>query len=174
MIILKLLSKLVKLLRAGDNPSQIAWGFVLGMTIGLVSLKSLLAAFLILLLIVLNVNITAAIFSALLFRAIAYFAAPLFHTLGYWLLVEAKALRDVWEFLYNTPLVPYTRFNNTVLMGSLVISTVIFYPVFTGVKLLLLNYRKRYAHRVRAWKVMKILGGSKFVKWFAKVRNLGG
>jgi len=174
MIFLKLLSKLVKLLRAGDTPSQIAWGFVLGMTIGLVSLKSLLAPFLILLLILLDVNITAAIFSALLFRAIAYFAAPLFHTLGYWLLVEWKNLRDVWEFLYNSPLVPYTRFNNTVIIGSLVISAVIFYPVFAGGRLLLLNYRKHYAHRVRTWKVMKILGGSKFVKWFAKVRNLGG
>jgi uncharacterized protein (TIGR03546 family) len=174
MIFLKLLSKLVKLLKAGDTPSQIAWGFVLGMTIGLVSFKSLLAPFLILLLIVLNVNITAAIFSTLLFRAIAYFASPLFHTLGYWLLVEAEPLRDVWGFLYNIPLVPYTRFNNTVFMGSLVSSAVIFYPVFAGVKLLLLNYRKRYIHRVRTWKVMKILGGSKFVKWFAKVRNLGG
>jgi uncharacterized protein (TIGR03546 family) len=174
MIFLKLLSRLVKILKSGEMPSQIAWGFVLGMVIGFISLRSLLAAFFILLVIILDVNISAAIFAALLFRAISYFAAPLFHTLGYWVLVEAEALHDLWGALYSIPFIPYTRFNNTVVMGSLVVSVVIVYPVFAGAKLLLLNYRKRFVHRVRTWKVMKILGGSKLVKWFARVRNLGG
>jgi len=141
----------------------------LGMVIGLISLRSLLAPFLILLVIILDVNISAAIFAALLFRAVAYFAAPLFHIFGYWVLVEMKALHDVWGSLYSIPVVPYTRFNNTVVMGSLVVSIVILYPVFAGVKLLLLNYRKHFVHRVRTWKVMKILGRSKLVKWFAGV-----
>jgi len=174
MIFLKLLSKLIKILRSGETPSQIAWGFVLGMAIGLISLRSLLAAFLILLLIILNVNISAAILSALLFRAIAYFAAPLFHILGYWVLVEVNALHNVWSSLYSLPVVPYTRFNNTVVMGSIAVSIILFYPVFAGIKILLLNYREHFAHRVRTWKVMKILSGSRLVKWFVKVRNLGG
>ena len=124
MIFLKLLSKLIKILRSGEMPFQIAWGFVLGMGIGLISLRSLTVSFLILLVI----------------------------------------LRDVWSVVFSVPFVPYIRFNNTVLMGSLIVSVVILYQVFVGTKHLLLNYRKRFLHRIRASWVLKILDGSRIGK----------
>ena len=40
---------------------------------------------------------------------------PVFHAIGLQLL-EAPSLRGLWTSMYNTPLVPYTNFNNTVVL----------------------------------------------------------
>jgi uncharacterized protein (TIGR03546 family) len=171
MIFLKLLSKFVKVLRSAASPAQIAGGFILGMTIGFVSLRSLFAAVIILLIIILNVNITAAIFAALLFRLIAFLVDPFLHSLGYWLLVDVSAFTKAWTYLYNLPIFPYTRFNNTVVMGSLIVTIVLLHPVFWGMRVLIRNYREKYEERIKKWKIIKVLGGSKFFRFLGGLKK---
>jgi uncharacterized protein (TIGR03546 family) len=173
MIFLKLFSKLIKLLRSAASPAQIAGGFVFGMMIGIISLNSLFTPIIILFIIILNVNVTSAILAALLFRLIAFLIDPFLHSLGYWVLVDVSALTRVWEFLYNIPIFPYTRFNNTVVMGGLILSVVILYPVFKGISVLIRNYREKYEERIKKWKIIKVLSGTKFFKFFGGLKNLG-
>jgi uncharacterized protein (TIGR03546 family) len=45
-------------------------------------------------------------------------------------LLATPALRPIWESWYNTPLVPYTNFNNTVVLGSTVGWLVLLVPIF--------------------------------------------
>ena len=110
--------------------------------------------------------------SSFLFRLIAFLIDPFLHSLGYWILVEVSALKGIWTFLYNIPIFPYTRFNNTVVMGGLILSVVLLYPVFMGIKVLIRNYRDRYEEKIKKWKIIKVLRGSKLFKFFGGLKNL--
>jgi len=171
---IEFLSKLLKILRSGASPTQIAGGLILGMMMGLSpSFFSLTNLFLLLLLIVLNVNISMAIFSYAIFSGIAYLLDPWFHTLGYNLLVNVQSLRGLWTTLYNTPVVPFTRFNNTVVMGSLVISIGMLLPVYFLSKKLVISYREKLEPKVQKMKLVKLLKSNQIYQWYEKFRNLG-
>jgi uncharacterized protein (TIGR03546 family) len=114
-----------------------------------------------------------AIFSYAIFSGIAYLLDPWFHTLGYNLLVNVEGLRGLWTTLYNTPLVPFTRFNNTVVMGSLVISIGLLLPVYFLSKKLVISYREKLEPKVQKMKWVKLLKSNQIYQWYEKIRNLG-
>jgi len=122
------------------------------------------------LILLLNVNIPAAFFGVALFSAFAFFLDPLFHELGYYLLTQIKGLIPLWTALYNMPIAPLTRFNNTVVMGSLVTSLVMFLPIYFGFKRLVLYYRAHWAEKVERWHVMKVIKGSTLIQNLSKLR----
>jgi len=171
MLFLRLIGKLARLLRSGESPASIAAGFVMGMMIGFLSFRTLFTPFIILLIIIFNVNISAAIFAAVLFRLIAYLIDPVLHSLGYLLLADFSVLRDTWTFLYNLPFFRHIRFNNTVVLGGLLIGLVLIYPVFIAVKRLLVAYRDRYQEKIRRWKIVQLLKGSKVFQFLGGIRQ---
>ncbi len=174
MLILQLIGKLVKLLRSAAAPFQIAGGFILGMMLGFVGLKTLIAAPIIVCIIVLNVNLASVIFAAVLFRFIAYLIDPFIHSLGYWILADVEPLRNFWTTLYTLKFVPYTRFNNTVVMGSFIISIILLVPLYIAVKRFIIAYKQKYEPRIQKWKIIQILRGSALMRWFNRVKNLAG
>ena len=66
-----------------------------------------------------------------LFVPVGFLLDPVFHRIGASLL-QAPSLRPLWTAMYNTPLVPYTNFNNTVVLGSFVGWLVLAVPIFFG------------------------------------------
>jgi len=173
MFIVKLLGKLLKALSSGESPRQIAGGFILGMILGLTPFWSLHNLVVILLVIILSVNISMAIFSWLIFSAFAYLLDPLFHSLGYWLLVDVTALRGLWTAMYNIPVVPLTRFNNTVVLGSFVSSLVLLVPMFFVVKRGVVLYREKIHDRVQKLKIVKIVKSSGIYSLYKKIKFYG-
>jgi uncharacterized protein (TIGR03546 family) len=174
MIILKMISKLIRILQAGEDPRLIAGGFMLGMILGLLSLKTLFALPVFLLLLLLNVNLAAAVVAVLLFRLIAFIADPLIHGLGYAVLVDFERLRAFWSFLASVRIVPFTRFNNTLVMGGLILSLVLAFPVFWGIKQLIIVYRERYQERVQNWKIIKAIKGTALFRVLFGASRVGG
>jgi uncharacterized protein (TIGR03546 family) len=173
MFFIKLLSDFLKILRSGQTPRQIAGGFALGSLVGLsptLTLQGLAIWFIIL---VLDVNLSAAILAFGLFSLIAFAFDPLFHSLGYFLLVDIEALKGVWTALYNAPIAPLTRFNNTVVLGSLVGALLLFVPVYTAMKRFVIAYRGRLHARVEQWKLYKIVSKSFIVQWYLRIRDWG-
>jgi uncharacterized protein (TIGR03546 family) len=174
MLPLQFISKLIKILRSAASPSQIAGGFILGFIIGMSpSVLSLLNFFLIFLIIILNVNIATALFSFALFSAISYLVDPVFHSLGYSMLADLQGLKGLWTFMYNAPLIPYTRFNNTVVMGSLTVSLLLIFPLFYLVKKFIINYREKYEPKVKNWKWIKFLKSSQIYQMYERLKFLG-
>ena len=173
MLGIKLVNRIIKAIRSQASPSQIASGFILGMLLGLLSFKSLFSAVIIILIIILNVNIAMAIAGYGLFRLIAWGVDPWLHTLGYWLLVDIKALQGMWTSLYNIPIFPLTRFNNTILLGSLVTSIVLIVPVYILVKRFVVLYRERWAEKLKRWKIVQVIKGSKFFEWIGRISKIG-
>ena len=171
MIWLKFLSKLIRILNKGATPKQIAGGIALGSIIGLTP-SFMLNLFVFFLILIINVNISAAIFSMVVFKLVSYLIDPLANSVGYELLVETDWLKSLWTTLYNAPIVPFTKFNNTVVLGSLVISLVLFFPLLFLTARGVVLYRERLMSKIADFKIVKLLKASKIYGLYKKVRNL--
>jgi uncharacterized protein (TIGR03546 family) len=170
---IEILAKLLKILRSAASPGQIASGFVVGMIIGLTPFWTLHNMILIIILIIVNINIGTAIFSFILFSAFAYLADPLFHHLGYFLLVDITSLKSLWTYLYNMPLIALSKYNNTVVMGSLIVALLFSPPAYFLAKIGVIYYRENIDNKIQKWKIVKVIKGSKIYSFYEKIRNLG-
>ena len=171
---LELLAKLFKVLRSGESPNQIAAGFILGMIPGLTPIWNFHNLIVLILLIILRVNFAAAIFSFILFSAFAYIFDPLFHSLGYYLLVEQTSLYEFWNTFFNTPVFGLSGLNNTVVLGSFIVSLILLIPMFFLMKKFIIVYRERIDSRLQKLKIVQTIKGSKIYTWYEKIKNLGG
>jgi uncharacterized protein (TIGR03546 family) len=170
---IQIVTNFLKILRAGQTPRQIAGGFALGSIVGMSPSFTLQGMLVWLIIFVLDVNLSAAFLAFTLFAIVAFIFDPLFHSLGYFLLVQVDALKGLWTTLYNAPIAPLTRFNNTVVLGSLLLAIIFSLPIYFGMKSFVVAYRMHIHSRVEQWKVVKILSKSSLVKWYVKIRDLG-
>jgi uncharacterized protein (TIGR03546 family) len=153
---LSTLKSIMGILQSEDSPWQVAGGVMLGCFFGFLPVNTPQSTLLFLLIMFFNVNNGAALVSAALFAAVAALLDPLAHRIGYALLVGNDALTPLWTALSNLPLVPFTRFNNTVVLGSTVLALVLGLPVLFGSRWLLLYYRAHWRERVSKLGVMKM------------------
>ena len=173
MIFLKFLGKILKVLRDGPSPAQVAGGFALGMFLGLIPFFNLYTLLIILVIFILNVNISAAVLGLMVFKLFAYLLDPVFHDLGYALLVKAEFLQDFWTSLYNLPVFPLTKFNNTVVLGSFISALVLSIPVFFLSKTGVVQYRGKLEPAVKNMKIVKVVQSSKIYDIYSRIKNLG-
>ncbi len=166
---LKLLAKLLKVLRSEESPNQIAFGFTLGMIIGLTPFWSAHNFFIILLIILLRVNIAGAMLGYIVFGLLAYLSDPLFHSFGYYLLVDVSWLHGFWLFINRIPVLALSKYNNTVVIGSLISSLILFIPVFFAFKSFVGYYRRVIDPKIQKMKIVQILKASKFYSIYQKI-----
>jgi len=171
MFSLQLVSNFIKVLRAGRTPKQIAGGFMLGVLAGFSPLLTLQGIALWLIILTLDVNLSAVLLAFTLSALVVYLLDPLFHEFGYFLLVNLDALRPFWIALYNAPFAPLTRFNNTLVLGSLVGGIVLSPGVYFGIKNFVVAYRTHLGSRIEKWKIYQVLSKNAFVKWYQKIRD---
>ena len=169
---LDILAKLFKILRAEDTPNQIAAGFILGMIIGLTPFWTLHNFIIIFLIAILKVNIGSAVFAFAICSGLAYLLDPVFHSAGYFLLVDMTSLKSFWTTLYNFPVVALSRYNNTVVIGSFVISLLLIIPVFPFIKYFVKYYREKIDPKFQKLKIVQIVKGSKFYNLYEKIRGV--
>jgi uncharacterized protein (TIGR03546 family) len=165
---LKILASFFKALNEKASPRAIAGGLALGAVIGLTPKGSFHNAVVVMLIFLLPVNKSASLVSAGLFTLCSYLGDPLFNALGEALLT-APALSPLWTSLYNTPVVPWTRFNNTLVLGSLLFSLLIFYPLFLVTARFVVAYREKVVATASKWKIVQLLRVSKI---YALYENL--
>ncbi len=170
---IKFVTNFLKILRAGQTPKQIAGGFALGAIVGLSPVFTLQGLCVWLIIFVLDVNLSSAFFAFACFSLFAYIFDPLFHSFGYFLLVDIAALQGLWTALYNMPIAPLTRFYNTVVLGSFVAGIILSVPVYGGMKHFVVTYREHIHSRVEKWKIYQILSRNSLVQWYQRIRNLG-
>jgi len=162
------LKSLLLAFHGGGEPRHLAAGFALGAALGLVPKGNLFAAGFFLLFFLFNVNKGMAFLSAAGFTAIAYAIDPVAHRLGL-LLLKAGALHGLWTALYGLPIVPLTRFNNTVVLGNLVLGVVLYFPLYYGFLRAQRHYDLHLRARVENLAIVKAIGGwDKFQNYKAK------
>ncbi len=171
MFILQFIAKIFKILRSDTSPKEIAIGFILGMVIGLTPFLSLHNFVIILMIILFSINVSMAIFSFGIFSGVAYLFDPLFHDLGFLLLVDFNFLKGIWSSLYNVPVLALSRYNNTIVMGSLASAIVLLLPCYIFMKKFVVVYREKLDPKFQKWKIVQTVKGSKIYTIYNKIRN---
>jgi len=170
-LLLKQIFAFLKLLNSETGTNQIAsgvaFGFILGMAPGL-SLQTLLVLLLVLFL---RVQMGAVFLSAFFFKFTAWVFDPVFDSIGKGFL-ESDSLHGIFTTLYNMPLVPLTRFYNSVVMGSGVVSIILFPFLFLLTRFLVSKYRQKVVEKFKDTKFFKALKATSLFKWYAKYDNL--
>jgi uncharacterized protein (TIGR03546 family) len=173
MFILKLAGKLIKALKSEDSPNQMAWGFALGTFLGLIPVNTLFTVVILFILCIFRVNFASAMLAFAFYSLFAYLIDPVFHQIGFFLLVKVGFLKSLWVMLYNLPVAPLTRFNNTIVSGSLLISLLLFVPHYLLFRDFVVRYRTSWNVKIAQWKLVKILKGSKLVQLYTKIKAMG-
>ncbi|HUF25504.1 MAG TPA: TIGR03546 family protein [Gemmatimonadaceae bacterium] len=159
--VIKLVQYLVKTLHSEGTPGQVAAGIVLGAALGLTPIASAHNLVIVLLICVLNVSVAGAFLGLAFFAPFGFLLDPVFDRLGRLLLLETPALESTWTALYNTPVVPYTNFNNTVVLGSLVGWLLLAVPIHLLARLGIARYRATVGERVRQSRFYRAVTASK-------------
>ena len=156
MLWINLLKQIVLILQSEISPKQVAAGAALGMILGFAPVKCLQSYIFLVIILLLNVNIGAATLSTGIFAMLGFLLDPLADKIGYHLLVNTKSLTPFWTSLYNMPLLPFTKFYNTIVLGSFIISVILFLPVYFFTLKLINYYRAHFKDKVAHWKIMKM------------------
>lgn len=167
---LGLLSGLVRALQGGADPRHLAAGLALGAVWGLTPKGNALSVVFLLLFFFFRVDKGLALVSAFLFTFIGYLIDPAAHSLGLSLL-SAAPLKGLWTALYDLPLAPLTRFNNTVVLGNLVIGLALFAPIYILGKRLAVQYQANWQPRLARLPLIKAVTGLRVVQWYNALRE---
>ena len=159
--LLKLLQSLVKTLHSEGTPAQVAAGVALGAAFGLTPLLSAHNLVIAALILVLNVSFGGALLGWALFAPLGFLLDPLFDRIGRQLLLETPALTPMWTSWFNAPVVPYTNFNNTIVLGSVVAWLVLWLPIFFAARHGVTRYRATLGARVRQSRFYNAVTASK-------------
>ena len=146
--LLKLIQSIIKTLHSAGTPGQVAAGVALGSALGLTPLMNVHNLVIFSFLVLLNVSFGGGMLGWMLFVPVGFLLDPLFHVVGLRLL-EEPSLRPLWTSWTNTPLLPFTNFNNSVVLGSFVSWVVLAVPIFFAARYAVARYRATVGERVR-------------------------
>lgn len=166
-------AKLLKALNSESEPAQISLAVCLAMVAGFTPFYSLHNLLVLFLVCILRVNFSAFILGLVFFSGAAYLLDPLFHKLGLWVLT-LPALEGLWTTLYRQVFWRILKFNNTLVMGSLVLSLLLAMPLFPALNVLIRRYRQHILEWLRKLKIVKILKASKFYEIYESAAAWGG
>ena len=158
MFFLKLLKQIVVIFQTDISPNQVAWGFALGAILGLVP-NMFMKLVLFIVIMMFRVNVSAAFLAWAVYEILSFALDPLFDVIGFYIL-NIGSLNGFYTWLYNLPVVPFTKFNNTVVMGSLIVGIILIIPNMLIAKKLLVYYRTHLREKVSKWKIVKILSAT--------------
>ena len=135
------LKKIWDALNHAGRPWQISLAIALALIVGFTPFVSLHNILIILVVLILNIHLGIFILFSGVFSAIAYIFDPLFHKIGLAILTN-DSLNSLFTIFYNNPILNLTQFNNTLMMGSLLISLILFIPVLFIINKLIVKYRE--------------------------------
>jgi uncharacterized protein (TIGR03546 family) len=166
-LILKQLFAFIKLLNSDTGTVSLAAGMTCGFILGMTPSLSLHSLIIFLVLFFFRIQIGAALVTAFFFKFVAFILDPAFHAVGSKVL-ELPSLQGLYTSLYNLPLIPFTRFNNSIVMGSAVITFVLAPFVFIMSRIFILKYRATVVARFKESKLWKAIEATKFYQWYYK------
>lgn len=169
--LLKQIFAFLKLINSDTGENQVAAGIACGLILGFAPVFSLQTVLVIFLLFFFRIQIGAATVAAFFFKFIAWLIDPVANQVGMSIL-EMKALEDTFTTLYNMPIVPLTRFYNSIVMGSGIISIALAPFVFIGSKLAIKKYRATVVARIKETKFFKALKATAIYNWYTKYEEL--
>lgn len=171
--VLKQIFSFLKLINSDTGENQIAAGIACGLILGFAPVLSLQTILVIFILFFFRVQIGAATLAAFFFKFVAYLLDPVSNQLGMKIL-ELDGLKPLFTTMYNMPLVPLTRFYNSIVMGSAAVSLILAIPIFIVARKLLLKYRAYFVARFKDSKLWHSFKATMVYQWYTKYDQLYG
>lgn len=170
-LLVKIIRKVIKLILDNDSPKQIAFGFSLGMLIGIGPsniVYSLIIAFIITLL---NVNITASLLGAFVFSLFNFLFFPIANQIGSFILIQKQILIPFWTLIHNTSILSWLNINNTLYLGSIILGFILIYPSYFLFLKFIHYFRSTLKEKLASSKLVKSLKASPLFKWLFKIKE---
>jgi uncharacterized protein (TIGR03546 family) len=145
---------MVLALNGNVKKSQIAAGFAWGLLLGLIPIGNFFWIVLFLVSFFFSNNHASKIFGMAVIKLFSPLIAPEVDVFG-WQVLHIEALQPLFTAMYNMPFVPFTKFNNTLVMGGLASGALLWLPVFFIFLALIPLYRKYVAAKIKESKILK-------------------
>lgn len=158
LFLLKPLRLTLKALVTQATPGQLAMGFAFGVMIGMVPKGNLIAITLGIILAASRANLAVATGTMLAVSFFSGYLDPVFDSVGWYILSHPRLFETFTNF-YNRPLAPWTDFNNSIVMGSLIVGVACFAPGYFLSKPLFRMYTERASKWVRRFWLTRVLFG---------------
>ncbi len=171
--LLKQIFGFLKLLNSDTGTNQLASGIACGLILGFAPALSLQTFLVIAVLFLFRIQIGAATIFAFFFSFVAWVVDPISHQIGMAVL-EMEALKPLFTEMYNMPLLPLTRFYNSIVMGSAIVSIVLAPFVFILSRILIEKYRATVVARFKQTKLWKAIKATSLYNFYAKYDELYG
>ncbi len=167
---LGLIRQFVKGLLKENEPWQIGLGIAFGFAIGIIPKANLTAQLIFVLMMCTKANVPFAILSIFLFSTFSPITDKLTDPIGYAVL-NLDFLYPLFLKLYNMPILPWTDFNNTVVLGGLISGTILFYPVYLIGKKFGELYKKTLREKMVNSKMAKFLAKNPIWVYISGIHN---
>lgn len=138
---IKFITKIFKSLNSNSKPGEIAHAICCGMILGFMPKSNLLWYILFLLFCFLRINKACYLLFTVLFSLVTPYIDPIFNKIGYSIL-SFEPLFPTYRRMLDIPYLPLTKFNNTIVMGSLASGIVLYVPMYIIGRLLIYLWRK--------------------------------
>jgi uncharacterized protein (TIGR03546 family) len=170
----KWIATLIVAVNANNRAGEVAAGVSFGLLLALVPSGNLLWLVLFIVTFFLKIHLGAELLFLALFKLPAPLADGLLHRLGL-LVLSRQGLTGFFTRAYNLPLLPLSRFNNTVVMGGLIAGIVLWVPAFFLMRRLVVLYRRRWREKIAGSRLVKALGRVPLIAAIGNaVRKIGG
>ena len=160
-LILRPLRLLFKALVIESTPTQMSYGLALGVLLGVVPKGNLLAIVLGFCVAATRVNLAIAACAAVALTFMSSWFDSTFDQIGVYVLGH-PSLQGFWEAVYDTPMMPWTDFNNSIVMGSLLCGLAIIWPVHRISRPVFQKYSEKLSRHIRHWWIVKVLLGAEW------------
>ena len=167
---IKVIAKLFKALNANVNPGEIAHAFSCGILLGLMPKNNVLWYLVFVFLLFVRINKPMYLLMTLVASCFAPWLDGLFDTVGYAFLT-IPSLSDIFAKLIEIPFVGFTKFNNTVVMGSFLCGLVFYIPAYFIGRLFVFLWRRYITAFMRKTKITKVVAKLPLV---SKIASLVG
>ena len=145
---LKAIVNLFRALNANVNPGEIAHAFSCGILLGLMPKNNLLWWLVFVFVLFVRINKPMYLIMTLVASTFAPVMDGLFDTVGYAFLTIPQ-FSGFFGWLLEIPFVGFTKFNNSVVTGSLLCGLVLYVPMYFLGRLLVSLWRKHIAGWIR-------------------------
>ncbi|MDH5179506.1 MAG: TIGR03546 family protein [Gammaproteobacteria bacterium] len=162
------LLKLIKALNSETEPGQMSLALAFSMIAGFTPFFSVHNILILFLVLILRVNFSAYLAGLAMFSVLAFALDPWFHKLGHFVLTM-DSLKGMWTTMYNTTLWRVENFSNTIVMGSLLVSLLLFIPVHLLGKWLINRYRDTVVVFISKTRAVKFLKATKIYSLYDRV-----
>ncbi|MDR3357082.1 MAG: TIGR03546 family protein [Spirochaetaceae bacterium] len=162
---IKAVAQFILALNSNEKKTQVSAGFSWGVLLALLPAGNVFWIALFFVSLFFRHNQGAKLLVTALLKLAVPAVYPFTDRIG-WAILHTDRLQPFFTTLYNTPFVPFTRFNNTLVAGGLAAGIILWLPVFALVNALIPPYRNSVLPKIADSRIIKAL---KKLPLFSKV-----